>query len=139
MCDGVVAWDIGAYEFNSFKPPRFIGAPQNTPEGWRLNITGEPNKWTRVQRSGSLSDWGEIWSGFMPSDGIKQNIDGETNQMMYQLHASTDFVTWTVLTNFVPGTVLTNCTGSGSCTPIEYVDPEAPDPGAARFYRMIGR
>jgi hypothetical protein len=45
----------------------------------------------------------------------------------YQLQASTNFVDWTVLTN---------CTGSGSSEPIEYVDPEAPAAGAARFYRM---
>ncbi len=49
-----------------------------------------------------------------------------TNRV-YQLQASTDLVNWTVVTN---------CTGSGSCTPIEYVDPEAPTAGAARFYRM---
>ena len=49
-----------------------------------------------------------------------------TNRV-YQLQASGDLVNWTTLTN---------CTGSGSCEPIEYVDPEAPTAGAARFYRM---
>jgi len=29
--DGVVAWDIGAYEFNSYPPPRFTCAPQLMP------------------------------------------------------------------------------------------------------------
>ena len=63
--DRVVAWDIGAYEFNSFKPPRFAVSPQRTSEGWTLNITGPVNKWVRLQRSGNLKDWEEIWSGFM--------------------------------------------------------------------------
>jgi hypothetical protein len=49
-----------------------------------------------------------------------------TNRV-YALQASTDLVNWTTLTN---------CTGSGSCTPIEFVDPEAPPAGSARFYRM---
>lgn len=81
--DGIVAWDIGAYEFNSFKPPRFIGAPQRTVEGWKLNITGEPNKWTRVQRRSNVKDWSDIWSGSMPADGFKQVTDTETNQVMF--------------------------------------------------------
>ncbi len=63
--DGRVAWDIGAYEFNSFRPPRFSIAPQRTSDGWTLNITGAPNKWVHLQRSGNLKDWEEIWSGFM--------------------------------------------------------------------------
>ncbi len=49
-----------------------------------------------------------------------------TNRV-YQLQASTDLVTWTTLTN---------CTGSGSCMPIEYVDQEAPAAAAARFFRL---
>ena len=63
--DGKVAWDIGAYEFNSFKPPRFTVQPQLTADGWKLNITGPVNKWVHLQRSGNLQDWEEIWSGFM--------------------------------------------------------------------------
>ncbi len=78
--DGIVAWDIGAYEFNSFKPPRFAGPPERIAEGWILNITGEPNKWTRVQRSGNLRDWDYIWSGMMPPEGFKQIIDGATGE-----------------------------------------------------------
>lgn len=81
--DGRIAWDIGAYEFNSFKPPRFIGAPQRTAEGWKLSITGEPNKWTRVQRRSNVKDWSDIWSGSMPADGLKQVTDTETNQVMF--------------------------------------------------------
>ncbi len=46
---------------------------------------------------------------------------------VYKLQASADLANWTVLTN---------CTGSGSCEPIEYVDPEAPASGTARFYRL---
>jgi hypothetical protein len=49
-----------------------------------------------------------------------------TNRV-YQLQASTNLVDWTVVTN---------CTGSGSCMPVEYVDPELPTAGTARFYRM---
>jgi hypothetical protein len=60
-----VAWDIGAYEFNSFRAPRFAVHPQRTPEGWTLNITGAPNKWVHLQRSDNLKDWWDIWSGFM--------------------------------------------------------------------------
>jgi len=52
--DGTVAWDIGVYEFNSFRPPRFSIAPQLTANGWRLNITGAPNKWVHLQRSSIL-------------------------------------------------------------------------------------
>ncbi|HEY5909721.1 MAG TPA: hypothetical protein VJA21_03855, partial [Verrucomicrobiae bacterium] len=81
--DGAVAWDIGAYEFNSFKPPRFTAPPRRTIDGWTLNITGEPNKWTRVQKSGNLKDWGDIWLGFMPADGLKQLTDTEISQVMF--------------------------------------------------------
>jgi hypothetical protein len=49
-----------------------------------------------------------------------------TNRV-YQLQTSSDLKTWTTLTN---------CTGSGSCAPVEYVDPETPVPNSARFYRM---
>ena len=59
--DGKVAWDIGAYEFNSFPPPRFSSPPRLTSDGWKLNITGAPNKWVHVQRSSNLKDWEEIW------------------------------------------------------------------------------
>jgi len=76
--DGKVAWDIGAYEFNSFKPPRFSVQPQRTPDGWKLNITGEPKKWMRLQRSGDFKNWEDIWSGLMPAEGIQQVTDGDT-------------------------------------------------------------
>lgn len=49
-----------------------------------------------------------------------------TNRV-YQLQTSTNLVDWTVVTNF---------TGSGSCTPVEYVDPEPPALGASRYYRL---
>ena len=64
--DGKIAWDIGAFEFNSFKPPRFSGYAQLTTNGWVLNVTGPTNKWARVQRSGNLKDWG-VLSGFCAS------------------------------------------------------------------------
>jgi hypothetical protein len=77
--DGIVAWDIGAYEFNSFKPPRFTVPPQRTAEGWKLTITGAPNKWVLVQKSANLRDWEEIWPPvFMGAEGIQQVIDGDT-------------------------------------------------------------
>jgi len=78
--EGIVAWDIGAYEYNSFKPPRFGMAPQSTPEGWKLNLSGEPNKPVHVQKSSNLKDWEDIWSGVMPADGLKQVTDGDTGQ-----------------------------------------------------------
>jgi hypothetical protein len=78
--DGKVAWDIGAYEFDSFKPPRFTAQPQFTTNGWNLNFTGPTNKWVRVQRSGNLKDWEDIWFGFMGAEGVQQVIDGDTGQ-----------------------------------------------------------
>lgn len=78
--DGKVAWDIGAYEFNSFKPPRFAVAPQLTTNGWLLNVTGEPNKWMRVQRSTNANNWEEIWSGSMGPDGRCQVTDSDMGQ-----------------------------------------------------------
>ena len=65
--------------------------------------------------------------GSMRLDGKMHLAMTMSTNRVYQLQASGDLVNWTTLTN---------CTGSGSCTPIEYVDPEAPTAGAARFYRM---
>ena len=81
--DGRVAWDIGAYEFNSYPPPRFTSGPRLTASGWRLNITGAPNKWVRVQRSSDLKNWEDfLWPPyiFMGSEGVKQVDDGDTSQ-----------------------------------------------------------
>ncbi len=75
----MAAWDIGAYEFNSFKPPRFTSAPQLTADGWKLSVTGKPNKWTRVQRSNNLKDWEDIWPAvFMGAEGVCQATDIDT-------------------------------------------------------------
>ncbi len=76
--DGIAAWDVGAYEFNSFKPSRFSSPPQFTATGWKLLLTGEPNKMLHVQKSNNLTDWEEIWSGLMPAGGVQQVTDGET-------------------------------------------------------------
>jgi hypothetical protein len=65
--DGIVAWDIGVYEFNSFEPPRFRLQPQLTAEGWRLTVTGASNRWVRLEWSGDLKDWQEL--GFVSMDG----------------------------------------------------------------------
>jgi hypothetical protein len=73
--DGQVAWDIGAYEFDSFTPPRFAVHPQLTDEGWKLSITGSPGRWARLQRSGNLKDWQDIWSGWMGPEGVQQVND----------------------------------------------------------------
>jgi len=78
--DGKVAWDIGAYEFNSFKPPRFTVQPQPTPDGWRLNIAGAPNKWARLQRSSDLKTWEDLWFGWMGAEGVRQCNDGDMGQ-----------------------------------------------------------
>ena len=85
--DGIVAWDIGAHEFNSFKPPRFAVPPRLSVDGWKLNVTGAPDKWIHVQRSSSLKDWEEIWSGFIGSEGVQQVNDGDTRQkaMFYRV------------------------------------------------------
>ncbi len=81
--DGKVAWDIGAYEFNSFKPPRFAVAPQFTTDGWILHISGEPNKWLRVQRSNDIKNWEDIWSGRMGAEGVCQVSDYTESKMMF--------------------------------------------------------
>jgi hypothetical protein len=88
--DGIAAWDIGAYEFNSFKPPRFAVRPQRTSEGWTLSITGAPNKWVRLQRSANLQDWEDIWSGLMGAEGAQQVNDSDTGQkvMFYRVVVS---------------------------------------------------
>jgi len=78
--DGTVAWDIGAYEFNSFRPPRFTCGPQLTANGWQLNITGAANQWVRLQRSSDLRNWENIWFGWMGSEGVKQVTDGDMGQ-----------------------------------------------------------
>jgi hypothetical protein len=78
--DGTVAWDIGAYEFNSFPPLRFSMAPQRTPQGWRLNITGAANQWVEVQRSSDLKTWERVWSAWMGFDGFHKCTDGEMGQ-----------------------------------------------------------
>ena len=65
--------------------------------------------------------------GSMEPDGLFHVAMTMSTNRLYYLEASTDLANWTALTN---------CTGSGSCTPIEYVDPEAPATYAARFYRM---
>jgi hypothetical protein len=81
--DGIVAWDIGAYEFNSYKPPRFSHPPRLTANGWQLNITGAHSKWVRVQKSSDLQNWtdfsGWLWMG---SEGVKQVNDGDMGQHM---------------------------------------------------------
>jgi hypothetical protein len=85
--DGKVAWDIGAYEFNSFKPPQFALRPQLTADGWKLNISAATNKWTRLQRSNDLKNWEDVWSGFMGADGAEQCMDGDMGQkqMFYRV------------------------------------------------------
>ena len=88
--DGTVAWDMGAYEFNSFPPPRFTCAPQRMPDCWRLSITGAPNKWVRLQRSSDLKNWEDVpwWDEggdggvtiFMGADGVGQWDDTDLSQ-----------------------------------------------------------
>jgi hypothetical protein len=78
--DGRVAWDMGAYEFMPFPPPRFSSPPRLTSDGWKLNLTGAHNRWVHVQRSSNLKDWEEIWYDWMGSTGEKQVIDGDTGQ-----------------------------------------------------------
>jgi len=86
--DGTVAWDMGAYEFNSFPPPRFTCAPQRMPDCWRLSITGAPNKWVRLQRSSDLKNWEDYGSWmWMGSAGVKQVDDLDLSQptMFYRV------------------------------------------------------
>jgi hypothetical protein len=81
--DGKVEWDMGAYEFNSFKPPRFSTPPQLTHDGWKLNVTGAPNKWVQVQRSSDLKSWEGVWSGAMGAAGIRQVTDHDLQGAMF--------------------------------------------------------
>jgi len=86
--DGKVAWDIGAYEFNSFRPPRFSIAPQLTADGWRLNITGAPNQLVWLQKSGDMRTWEDLWPPiFMGEAGVGQVNDSHTSQkaMFYRV------------------------------------------------------
>jgi WD40 repeat protein len=72
--DGVVAWDIGAYEFNSFPPPKFSVSPELTSNGWKFTITGAPNKWVGLQRTSDFSGWEDVQSPvFVGSDGKSRN------------------------------------------------------------------
>ncbi len=86
--DGTVAWDMGAYEFNSFPPPRFTCAPQRMPDCWRLSIIGAPNKFVRLQKSSDLKDWEDCWPYvFMGAEGACQWDDGDLSQkaMFYRV------------------------------------------------------
>ena len=91
--DGKVTWDIGAYEFNSFRPPRFNIAPQLIPEGWRLNITGAANQWVCLQRSGDLRNWNPVYVVvpglyfFIGAEGVAQVTDRDFDQraMFYRV------------------------------------------------------
>ena len=75
--DGIVAWDIGAYEFNSFRPPRFTSGPRLTASGWQLNITGAADQWVRLQRSSDLKNWeyAQEVGWLIGSEGVKQVTD----------------------------------------------------------------
>ena len=79
-----MAWDIGAYEFNSFKLPRLTIAPQRTAEGWKLTITGEPDQWVRLQRSDNLKDWSDVWPRvFLDEAGVGQFTDSDPQGAMF--------------------------------------------------------
>ena len=65
--------------------------------------------------------------GAIMGDGLFHlSLTMGTNRL-YHLETSTDLAHWTALTN---------CTGSGSCTPVKFVDPESPSVNSAKFYRM---
>jgi len=88
--DGTVAWDIGAYEFNSFKPPRFAVHPQRTADRrWTLHIIGEPNQMVLLQRSDNLRDWSDVWGGwpgprvFLGEAGVGQITDNDPQGAMF--------------------------------------------------------
>jgi hypothetical protein len=77
--DGIVAWDIGAYEFNSFKPPRFSGSPQRTAGGWRFIISGEPKKPVELQRTSDFTDWWDLKEPtLIGEDGTCTVVDADT-------------------------------------------------------------
>jgi hypothetical protein len=84
--DGLVAWDIGAYEFSSYKPPRVSLLPHPTPEGWSLTVTGAPNRRVRLETSTNLKDWSIYWSWSMGPEGVQQvnDSDMERKVMFYR-------------------------------------------------------
>ncbi len=65
--------------------------------------------------------------GSLTPDGKFHVAMTMSTNRVYQLQTSADLVNWATITN---------CTGSGSCEPGEYVDPETPASGAVRFYRL---
>jgi len=85
--DGIAAWDLGACESNSIKPPQCNVRLERTQDGWTLNVTGAPNNWALVQRSGNLKDWEDLGWGFLGMEGIVQVDDTDTGQgaMFYQV------------------------------------------------------
>jgi hypothetical protein len=77
--DGIVAWDIGAFEFNSFPPPKFNVQPELTSNGWKFTITGAPNKWVGLQRTSDFSGWWDAQPPvFVGSDGNCEITDSDT-------------------------------------------------------------
>lgn len=54
--DGKVAWDIGAYEFDSFKAPRCQVHSQLTAKGWEPSIVAASNAAARLQRTENLEE-----------------------------------------------------------------------------------
>ena len=80
--DGKVAWDIGAYEFRSYKPARLVGPPLRLPYGCELTITGTPNKPVFLQWSHNLRDWENWWEYpfIMGAEGTVRLTDSARGQ-----------------------------------------------------------
>jgi hypothetical protein len=58
--DGKGDWNIGAYEYGSFKLPRFASEVRVTQHGFRFFMSGEHGKQVTIERSADLLNW-EPW------------------------------------------------------------------------------
>jgi len=66
--DGIVAWDIGAYEFDP-RRLRFAPALHLTSDGLTFTVKGESGTSVRIERSRNLLDWEHVATVPIPASG----------------------------------------------------------------------
>lgn len=64
--DGVVRFDMGAYEFN---PYRFGPLRRRGPDGFHLTVFGEPGQTVLAERSRDLQSWAAVTTTTLPANG----------------------------------------------------------------------
>jgi len=72
--DGKGGWDIGAYEFGSFKPRRFAPLLLLSTNGFAFSLWGEPGKSVQVERSLDLRTWA-LWLTLTASSNAVPLVD----------------------------------------------------------------